>query len=210
VLREIVVRVEKDEIRLALHWQGGDHIELTVRKNRTGLHRWGSSPDIDDLICSLARHLPDRAIASLLNRPGKTTGRQNGWTQSRVCTFSNHRGIAVYQGANAPHTANIHCRKPRSALGMRPMTVLCMIRAGICRRRSFAREPHGWSGSAIWSVRTFSAAQSSPCNARYQLCQVNWRLPFDNIARSASRRRIGHTRKQARRDDRMSSGPSNR
>jgi hypothetical protein len=44
VLREIVVRVEKDEIRLALHWQGGDHTELTVRKNRTGLHRWGSSP----------------------------------------------------------------------------------------------------------------------------------------------------------------------
>jgi excisionase family DNA binding protein len=130
VLREIVVRVEKDEIRLALHWQGGDHTQLAVRKNRTGLHRWGAAPDIDDLICSLARQLPDRAIASLLNRLGKTTGRQNGWTQSRVCTFRNHRGIAVYQEGERAARGEYTLQEAAERLGMHPMTVLRMIRAG--------------------------------------------------------------------------------
>ena len=42
LLVEIVVRVETDEIVLVLHWQGGDHTRLAVRKNRTGQHRWGT------------------------------------------------------------------------------------------------------------------------------------------------------------------------
>jgi hypothetical protein len=36
VLREVVARVEDDKIQLLLHWQGGDHTHLTVRKNRRG------------------------------------------------------------------------------------------------------------------------------------------------------------------------------
>ena len=34
VLREVVARVEDDQIQLLLHWQGGDHTRRTVRKNR--------------------------------------------------------------------------------------------------------------------------------------------------------------------------------
>ena len=34
-----------------------------------------------DLVRVLARQMPDKAIASVLNRAGKTTGRGNGWTQ---------------------------------------------------------------------------------------------------------------------------------
>jgi hypothetical protein len=32
VLREVVARVEGEQIHLLLHWQGGDHTRLTVRK----------------------------------------------------------------------------------------------------------------------------------------------------------------------------------
>ena len=34
VLREVVARIEDDQIQLLLHWQGGDHTRLAVRKNR--------------------------------------------------------------------------------------------------------------------------------------------------------------------------------
>jgi hypothetical protein len=34
VLHEVVARVEDDEIQLLLHWRGGDHTRLMVRKNR--------------------------------------------------------------------------------------------------------------------------------------------------------------------------------
>jgi hypothetical protein len=35
VLREVVARVEGDQIQLLLHWQGGDHTPLTVKKAQT-------------------------------------------------------------------------------------------------------------------------------------------------------------------------------
>ncbi len=34
VAREVAARVEDDQIQLLLHWQGGDHTRLTVKKNR--------------------------------------------------------------------------------------------------------------------------------------------------------------------------------
>src|SRR6201996_1287846 len=83
-MREVVVRVEDDQIQLLLHWQGGDHTRLTVRKNRRGHTRWAVEPETIDLIRACARLMPDKAIAGMLNRTGKRTGRLHGWTQSRV------------------------------------------------------------------------------------------------------------------------------
>ena len=40
ILHEIVVRVENDRIEMVLHWQGGDHTPLQVKKNVTGKSRW--------------------------------------------------------------------------------------------------------------------------------------------------------------------------
>jgi DNA invertase Pin-like site-specific DNA recombinase len=130
VVREIVVRIEDDQIKMMVHWQGGDHTALSVKKNKSGHHRWSAEPDIKALVQSLARQLPDKAIASLLNRLGKTTGRQNGWTQSRVCTFRNHHGIAVYQDGERAARGEHTLQEAGDLLEVRPMTVLRMIRAG--------------------------------------------------------------------------------
>ena len=67
VLREIVVRVDGQQIDLVLHWQGGDHTALKVLKNRTGQHRWAVAGETKELIGELARLMPDKAIAALLN-----------------------------------------------------------------------------------------------------------------------------------------------
>src|SRR3954452_8086198 len=45
---------------------------------------------------ALARLMPDRQIARLLNRVGKPTGQGNGWTEARVRSFRNYSDIAVY------------------------------------------------------------------------------------------------------------------
>ena len=96
VLREVVARVEGDQIELLLHWQGGNHTQLTVKKNRRGQTRWSVEPETVDLIRACARLMPDKAIAGMLNRTGQRTGRLNGWTQSRVRGFRNTHGIAVH------------------------------------------------------------------------------------------------------------------
>jgi hypothetical protein len=96
-LHEIIVRVEGDHIEMILHWQGGDHTALRLRRNGAGKHRWTIPEDTLSLILALARLMPDQQIARLLNRAGKPTGRGNGWTKTRVCSFRNHHGIAVYR-----------------------------------------------------------------------------------------------------------------
>jgi hypothetical protein len=93
LIEEIVARVEDDALNLVIRWQGGDHTALRVRKNRAGQHRWSTDTDVIELVAVLARQMPDQAIAAILNRTGKKTGRGNGWTRSRVCWLRNHRGI---------------------------------------------------------------------------------------------------------------------
>jgi hypothetical protein len=97
VLVEIVASVTGNEIDLVLHWQGGDHTELTVIKPRSGEHRWVADAETADIIREVARLMPDTQIASLLNRAGKRTGRDNSWTEPRVRAFRNDHNIPVYR-----------------------------------------------------------------------------------------------------------------
>ncbi|MCF3948921.1 recombinase family protein [Acidiphilium iwatense] len=139
VLSEIVARVDEGQIRLVLHWQGGDHTELAVMKSKTGQHRWTVDTETDALIRELARLMPDKAIAAILNRAGRSTGRENGWTQSRVCTFRNHRGIAVYRDGERLDRGELTLGEAAIKLNVSPMTVLRLIRDGVIPATQFCR-----------------------------------------------------------------------
>lgn len=78
----IVARIELD-----IHWQGGDHTELSVVKNRVGQHRWTTDVQVQTLITQLAGQLNDGTIASLLNRLGQRTATGHTWTEMRVRAF---------------------------------------------------------------------------------------------------------------------------
>ncbi|WP_245265642.1 helix-turn-helix domain-containing protein [Mesorhizobium sp. LSJC265A00] len=139
VVREIVVRVEHEQIKMLVHWQGGDHTALSVKKNKIGRHRWSAEPEIGPLIRALARQLPDKAIAALLNRLGKTTGRRNGWTQSRVCTFRNQHDIGVYKHGERTARGEYTLQEAAERLDVSPMTVLRMIRSGSLPAKQYCK-----------------------------------------------------------------------
>ncbi|MGB8284628.1 MAG: recombinase family protein, partial [Pseudolabrys sp.] len=131
VLREVVARIEDDQIQLLLHWQGGDHTRLAVRKNRRGQTRWRVEAETADLIRECARLMPDKAIAGLLNRIGKRTGRLNGWTQSRVRSFRNTHAIAVYVDGERAERGEIALREAAEMLNLSALTTLRKIHAGV-------------------------------------------------------------------------------
>ena len=139
VLHEIIARVEGEQISLILHWQGGDHTVLTVRKNKTGQHRWTVDGETEALVRELARLMPDKAIAAVLNRAGKRTGRDNGWTQSRVCTFRNQHDIAVYREGERAERGELTLDEAAAKLTISPMTVLRLIRDGTISARQLCR-----------------------------------------------------------------------
>jgi len=139
VMREVVARVEDDQVQLLLHWQGGDHTRLTVRKNRRGQTRWAVEPEMVDLIRTCARLMPDKAIAGMLNRTGKRTGRLNGWTQSRVRGFRNTHGIAVHVDGEWAARGEVTLTEAARMLDLSPMTVLRQIRAGIIPAEQYCK-----------------------------------------------------------------------
>ncbi|MGX5851856.1 helix-turn-helix domain-containing protein, partial [Mesorhizobium sp. PL10] len=139
VLREVVAHVEDDQIHLLLHWQGGDHTRLTVRRNRRGQTRWSVEPEMVELIRACARMMPDKAIAGMLNRTGKRTGRSNGWTQSRVRGFRNTHDIAVYRDGEWAERGEVTLTEAARMLNLSPMTVLRQIRAGIIPSEQYCK-----------------------------------------------------------------------
>ena len=79
VLHEIVVRVENGFVDMVLHWRGGDHTALKVKKNTSGKHRWTVAEETETLVHELARLMPDRAIAS----PRRQADRSQQWLDAK-------------------------------------------------------------------------------------------------------------------------------
>ena len=130
LIDEIVVRVEDNTLDLVIRWHGGDHSALKVKKNRTGQHRWSVEGETIDLVRVLARQMPDKAIASVLNRAGKTTGRGNGWTQSRVCSLRSHNAIPTYREGERRERGEVTLDEAAAALSVSPSTVRRLIKDG--------------------------------------------------------------------------------
>jgi len=95
VLEEVVADTtdEPPAVHLKLHWAGGTHTQLTVRKNRTGDHNNVNSEEVTELIRELALVCDDRAIVSILNRLGYRTGHANTWTEKRVQHVRHTKGF---------------------------------------------------------------------------------------------------------------------
>jgi DNA invertase Pin-like site-specific DNA recombinase len=136
-LNEIVVRKEGPVINMVLHWKGGDHtaLQVTLRLNAAGRHHWPPAEDTLAFVRELARLMPDRQIARLLNRSGKSTGYGNGWTEQRVRGFRNHHDIAVYRDGEWAERGEITLDAAAQTMGVAKMTALRMIRRGNLKGR---------------------------------------------------------------------------
>ncbi len=128
VLEEIIVTVAPGQLLLKMHWKGGDHTTLEVVKNRVGQHRWKTDTATEQLICDLARLLPDGNIASVLNRLRIRTAKGHTWTQQRVRTFRNDHAVAVYRDGERAERGEVILHEAASRLGVSKMTVTRLIK----------------------------------------------------------------------------------
>jgi excisionase family DNA binding protein len=132
VLSEIVVDVDQDNehLDLVIHWQGGDHTRLKVKKNRVGVTRWTTDTEVVDLVRVLSRQMPDYAIAALLNRSGKTTAHGASWTRTSVCSLRRTREIAPYREGERRDRGELSLIEAAETLDVSPSTIRRMIIEG--------------------------------------------------------------------------------
>ncbi len=101
LIEEIVVDVvdSSREIVLVIHWRGGQHSELRVRKPRPGEHTMRNSAEVDQVIRQMGTRWSDDHIAATLNRMGTSTPFGHTWDAKRVGGYRRTQGIAGYESA---------------------------------------------------------------------------------------------------------------
>jgi DNA invertase Pin-like site-specific DNA recombinase len=98
VINEIVVDVNHDSghIEMKIHWAGGVHTPLRVRKNQVGVNGNATDANVIELVRELAKGWNDGYIASMLNRSGLVTGKGNSWNETRVKNLRRENDIPVF------------------------------------------------------------------------------------------------------------------
>ena len=101
LIADIVADVDEEarEIILTIHWKGGQHSQLRVRKPKSGEHGCRTPEEALAVIRSMATRWSDSDIAASLNRLGMRTGHGKTWTAHRVGSLRRVRGIPAHRSA---------------------------------------------------------------------------------------------------------------
>jgi DNA invertase Pin-like site-specific DNA recombinase len=101
LVNEITVDIDEAarEIVLTIHWKGGQHSQLRLRKPQSGEHGCRTSDEALAVIRSMAARWSDEDIAATLNRMRMPTGQGKTWTAHRVGSIRRVRGIHAYRSA---------------------------------------------------------------------------------------------------------------
>ena len=101
LIEEIVMDIDDAtrEVVLVIHWRGGQHSEVRVRKPGPGEHTKRTPTDAARLIREMAARWSDTDIAATLNRLGLTTGQGNSWNERRVGNHRRKASIPGYESA---------------------------------------------------------------------------------------------------------------
>ena len=101
LVTDIIADIDEDarEVILTVHWRGGQHSQLRVRKPKSGEHGCRTPEDALAVMRSMAARWSDADIAASLNRMGMRTGQGKSWTAHRVSSLRRVHGIRAYRSA---------------------------------------------------------------------------------------------------------------
>ncbi len=128
LIREIVADIdeEKHEIVLLLHWTGGRHSELRIKKSPAGQHRYCTKLEAVEVVRQMAGQFSDEQIASTLNRLGMRTGAGNAWSEMRVRSLRHYHQLPAYNAA-APSASILTLEQTARRLGVSATVVRHLI-----------------------------------------------------------------------------------
>jgi len=101
LIKDIVADVDDEarEVVLVIHWQGGQHSQLRIKKPNTGEHGCRTPEEALAVMRSMAGRWDDEHIAASLNRMGMRTGQGKSWTAKRVGSLRRVHDISAYRSA---------------------------------------------------------------------------------------------------------------
>jgi len=133
LIEEIVVDVDQDanEVVLLIHWSGGCHSELRVKKPKSGEHGHRTADEAVEIVKQMASHYPDDVIAGTLNRLGLPTGAGNTWKRHRVCSLRHYLGLPVYDPQHRACSNMLTAEQAAERLGVSMRTIRSLLYAKV-------------------------------------------------------------------------------
>jgi len=128
LIEEIVVDVDEksSQVVLVIHWSGGRHSEVRVKKNESGKHRRCTSMDAIGVIRQMAGRFSDEQVAATLNRLGLRTGAGNTWNEARVRSAREYQQLPAFDPSH-PRKDFVTLREAAQRLGLSLTIVRRMI-----------------------------------------------------------------------------------
>jgi len=167
LIAEIIVDVD-DAVRdvvLTIHWRGGQHSELRVRKPKSGEHGCVTTDDALAVMRSMAGRWSDEHIAASLNRMGLPTGQGKTWTAHRVASVRRVRGIHAYLSAEKD-SEWLTMTEAGKALGVTNHVIRHLIKTGVLPAKQVVpRAPYQIRAEdlALEAVKSAIARKGRPC-----------------------------------------------
>jgi excisionase family DNA binding protein len=158
VIKEIVVYVEKKILRVLIHWQGGQHSELQIRKRKPGEHRWKTEGNTLGLVQQLARLMSDKQIAAQLNRMKIPSAKGHSWTRTRVGNFRQANDIPNYSPGERQARGELTIEEAAEQLGVSYSTVQRLIRGKKLPARQVCP-------GAPWIIRADDLTKAAPSSS---------------------------------------------
>jgi excisionase family DNA binding protein len=131
LIADIITDVDEAtrEVVLTIHWRGGQHSSLRVRKPKTGEHGCRTPEEALAVMARMATRFSDADIAATLNRMGVRSGQRKTWTAHRVGSIRKVHGMHAYRSAEKDG-AWLTMREAAAKLGVTSHTVRRLIGDG--------------------------------------------------------------------------------
>lgn len=135
LIHEIIAEVEEEsrEVVLVIHWAGGRHSELRVKKGETGRSRRCTDLEAIEVLRQMAGKFSDQQIAATLNRLGLRTGVGNSWNLVRVRSARSYYQLPAFVPSDQPREVTLQAAAQR--LNVSQAIVRCMIEDNILPAR---------------------------------------------------------------------------
>lgn len=148
LVQEIVVDVDHEsrEVVLVIHWRGGHHSELRVRKPQSGEHTKSASVETDTIIRDMATKWSDDHVAATLNRMGLKTGQGLTWNAKRVYAHRRNHDIVGYESAIKDGKC-LTMSEAAARLGVSHYAIRRLIKSGVLPARQVIED-------APWQIMT--------------------------------------------------------
>ena len=132
LIEEVLVDTnpQKGFVDIVIHWKGGIHSELQVRRQKRGYSGAHTPKNVVEIIEELVKICSDDVIAGVLNRNGYRTGRNNRWNREKVVSFRAKRKIPKCTAESKKEQGWMNLTEASAYLGVSAMPLRTAVEKG--------------------------------------------------------------------------------